>query len=134
MANALVLSTVATQLARTINDVVRATATASIATIAREGPSPHLLGLLVQSTADLVSNPPLVEGLAFSHTIEGSWTSAFMANFMGVQQKTTQQPATRNYALMRQTDCSTRRPRKIVHVSLYLFSQSSFELCERVAK
>lgn len=91
MATSLVLTTAAPQVARTINDVIRATATASIATIAREGPSPHVLGFLVQSTADLLPNPPLVEGLMISHNVEGSWTSAFMANFMGVQQRTTQQ-------------------------------------------
>ena len=78
MSGELVASAVAAQLARTTTDVLRATTAASIVTIAREGPNPDLLGWLVQSTGDLVPDPSLVEGLAISHTLVGSWRSSFM--------------------------------------------------------
>src|SRR5271169_1704890 len=84
------LAATVAQIARTTADVLRATTSSSLAVLAREGTNPHLLAWLAGSTADLVPNAPLIDGLAVSHALEGKWNSPFMANFLGLQQETTQ--------------------------------------------
>lgn len=86
----LVLTAVASEVARTTNDILRASATAGLVVFTREGTSPHVLGWLASSTAELIPKPSLITTLAISHNLEGKWKSPFMANLMGVQQTTTQ--------------------------------------------
>lgn len=88
---ALVATVSVAQLARSVNDITRACASAGVATIAREGASQDVLGFLAASTAELLPNVILIDGLSVSQALEGTWTSPFMANFMGVQQGTMQQ-------------------------------------------
>src|SRR5882724_5289402 len=87
------LATAATaaQIAHSANDIVRALASAGVAVAAREGVSSSVLGYLAASTAALLPHASLIDGLSISHALEGRWNSPFMANFMGVQQDTTQQ-------------------------------------------
>jgi hypothetical protein len=70
MAAELVLTATAAQIARTTADVLRATASSSLTVLAREGTNPHLLSWLARSTADLVPNAPLIEGLAISNALK----------------------------------------------------------------
>ncbi len=79
------------QAARILADVTRAGTTAGIAVFARDASSPHILSWLAAGSADLVPHASLVEGLAVSNSLANTWTSPFMANFMGVGQTTTQQ-------------------------------------------
>jgi hypothetical protein len=87
----LVLAPLATLMNRTVGDFVHACTSSGLATIAREGSNPQILGALASSTAKLVPKAALVEGLKFSHPLEGTFQSPFLANFLGVQQPTTQQ-------------------------------------------
>ena len=87
----LVATAAAAQIARSANDITRACLSAGVAVIAREGISPSVLGFLAASTADLLPNISLIEGLTVSRSLEGTWNSPFMANFMGLQKDTTQQ-------------------------------------------
>ncbi|KAH8919283.1 hypothetical protein BT69DRAFT_1284923 [Atractiella rhizophila] len=87
----LITSAVTAQIARSANDIIRACVNAGAGVIAREGISPSILGYLAASTAELLPSSHLIDGLGLSHAFEGTWTSRFMANFMGVQQATTQQ-------------------------------------------
>ena len=87
----LFLTPVASQIARTVNDVLGTCTASGLAVIAREGTNPQILGLLASSTANLVPKAGLIEGLKFSQVLEGTWKSGFMANFMGLQQGTMQQ-------------------------------------------
>jgi hypothetical protein len=80
-----------TQVARILADVTRSGATAGIAVLARDGSSPYILSWLAAGSANLVPRASLVEGLAVSNALANTWTSPFMANFMGVNQTTTQQ-------------------------------------------
>jgi hypothetical protein len=79
------------QVTKTAGDIAHACATNGVADIAREGVSPSVLGWLAASTAELVPNALLADGLAVSRALEGTWNSRFMANFMGEQYATTQQ-------------------------------------------
>ena len=91
MAELIVAGVAAAQIAQMANDVIRACANAGASVIAREGTSPNVLGWLAASTAKLVPDAALIDGLTISHAFEGTWNSPFMANLMGVQQSTTQQ-------------------------------------------
>ena len=83
-----ILSGSATQIAAELS---RALSSATWAILAREGTNPLLLGVLAESIQNLVPHRSLIDGLIGSTTLEGTWNSRFMSNFMGQYQKTTQQ-------------------------------------------
>jgi hypothetical protein len=63
MASGLVVSSAASQLVRCATDVGRACTKAGVAVLAREGASRDVLGALAASTAELLPNAMLIDGL-----------------------------------------------------------------------
>ena len=90
MAELVVATATASQIARSSLDITRACASAGAAAIAREGVSLSVLGYLAASTCGLLPNAALIDGLTVSCALEEKWTSHFMANLMGAQENTTQ--------------------------------------------
>jgi hypothetical protein len=90
MAELIIATATASQIARSTTDITRACAGAGAAALAREGISLSVLGYLAASTSGLLPNAALIDGLTVSCALEGTWTSRFMANLMGVQESTTQ--------------------------------------------